>query len=396
MKWARSSLLAWSLFGLTLACFASVLIVSRDGPGDGQAETEQIIALVVFGLAVLVFVTVGAVVASRVPNNPIGWLCILMALLPAIAGLGDEYVFRALEPSSELPGAGYVAITQTFWNSFIALPGMLLLMFPTGRPPGRRWRYVGFAIVAGLTLLVGADLVRPTTDYEGLRNPLGIEALRSATTTADHVGGLLIAAGALTSFASLLFRFARAGSEERQQLKLLAYSLALIAIGVVLGAVFEMRGNLEASNAVISGSLISIPISIGFAVLKHRLYDIDRIINRTIVYAVLTAVLGLAYLALVFVLQQALSPVTEESDLAIAASTLAVAALFGPVRRRLQSFIDRRFYRRRFDAAKTVDEFNLRLRDEVDIEHLSSRLVSVVSDTVQPAHVSLWLRASRS
>ena len=137
MKSSRSATLAWSLFGVTLACFSAILIVSRDGPGDGQAEAEQIVALVVYGVAVLVFVTVGAVVASRVPSNPIGWLCIAMALLPAVAGLGDEYVFKALEPSSDLPGAGYVALTQTFWNAFIALPAMVLLLFPTGRPPIR-------------------------------------------------------------------------------------------------------------------------------------------------------------------------------------------------------------------------------------------------------------------
>ena len=388
----RASIAAWGLFSLTLACFATILILGRNGPGDGDGEPDQIAALIVYALVILSFATVGAVVASRVPENPIGWLCIAMALVPAVAGLGDEYVQFSLRAENHLPGIGYVAATQSLWNAFMTLPALVLLLFPTGRPPGPRWRAVVYALILGLALVLVFDLLKPATDYEGLRNPLGVESISRIASPAEDLGTSLILISVLFSFASLVFRFRRARTEERQQLKLLAYSLVVIVAGILVGVAFEASGRQEASNAAISGSLLSIPLSIGFAVLKHRLYDIDVIINRTIVYAALTAILGGAYLGLVFGLQTLLAPFTSESDLAVAGSTLAVAALFSPIRRIVQAFIDRRFYRRRFDAQRTLDEFNSKLRDQVDLGELSSQLESVVQDTMQPAHVSLWLR----
>lgn len=389
------SILAWSLCALTLSIFVTLLIWSREGPADGEAEPQQVAALVVYGLLVSSFAVVGAVVASRVPRNAIGWLCIAMGLLPTIGGLGDEYVLRALGPE-ELPGAGYVAATQTLWTAFIALPALLLLLFPTGAPPGRRWRVVLLALLAAIALLVFADLVKPGTQYKGLANPLAVGALRSVVPIMSGVGSALLLGAGLGGFLSLVFRFKRARTEERQQLKLLAYSLVVIVVGFAVAAVFESTGHPEASNAVVSASLISIPVSIGFAVLKHGLYDIDVLINRTIVYAALTAILGGAYVGLVFGFQALLAPFTADSDIAIAGSTLAVAALFRPIRNVVQGFIDRRFYRRRFDAQTTLEEFNYRLRDQVDLGELSSQLESVVRETMQPAHVSLWLKKAIS
>ena len=390
-----SGIIAWALCGLTLGIFATLLIWSRNGPADGEAEPQQMAALVIYGLLVLSFAVVGAVVASRVPRNPIGWLCIAMGLLPTVGGLGDEYVLRALGPEA-LPGAGYVAATQTLWTAFIALPALVLLLFPTGVPPGRKWRVVLIALLAAIALLVFAELVKPGTQYKGLANPLAVEALRSVAPIISGVGSALLLAAGLGGFLSLVFRFRGARTEERQQLKLLAYSLVLILLGFAIAAVLESTGQEETSNAVVSGSLISIPLSIGFAVLKHGLYDIDVIINRTIVYAALTAILGGAYVGLVFGLQFLLAPFTSESDVAVAGSTLAVAALFRPIRNLVQGFIDQRFYRRRFDAQRTLEEFNARLRDQVDLGELSSQLESVVRDTMQPTHVSLWLRKATS
>ena len=388
-RWA--AVLAWGLCTLTLAIFVALVTWTRDGPADGEAETEQVATLVVFGLLVVSFAVVGAVVASRVPRNAIGWLCSAMGLLPSIGAFGDEYVLSALGPDA-LPGAGYVAATQTLWNAFLALPALLLLLFPTGSPPGRRWRVVLITLVAAMALVVLADLVKPGTQYEGLANPLAIGALRSVLPVISGVGSALLVGAALAGFVSLVFRYRRANTEERQQLKLLAYSLALIGLGFAVAAVFESTGHPEISNAFISGSLISIPVSIGFAVLKHGLYDIDVIINRTIVYAALTAILGSAYVGLVFGLQALLAPFTSESDLAVAGSTLGVAALFRPIRNVVQGFIDRRFYRRRFDAQRTLEEFSTSLRDQVDLGELSLELESVVRETMQPTHVSLWLR----
>ena len=380
---------------MTLGTFAALLIWSRNGPADGEAEPEQAVAFVVFGVLVASFSVVGAVVASRVPRNAIGWLCLAMALLPTVGVVGDEYVVRALGPEA-LPGAGYVAATQTLWTGFVALPALVLLLFPTGAPPGRRWRVVLVALVAAIALMVFGALLEPGTQYKGLANPFAVAALRDVAPLMTGVGSALLPVAGLGGFLSLAFRYRRARTEERQQVKLLAYSLVLIVVGFAIGAVFEVTGNEEASNAVVSASLISIPVSIGFAVLKHGLYDIDVIINRTIVYAALTAILGGAYVGLVFGLQALLAPFTSESDLAVAASTLAVAALFRPIRNVVQGFIDRRFYRRRFDTRKTLEEFNARLRDQVDLGELSSQLESVVRETMQPAHVSLWMRKAAS
>ena len=394
MRSSRASIAAWALFFLTLVCFGSILFLGRNGPGDGDGESAQIVALVVYALVILSFATVGAVVASRVPDNAIGWLCIAMALVPAVAGLGDEYVAHSLRNETLLPGTGYVAATQSLWNAFITFPAMVLLLFPTGRPPGRRWRLVLYAIVVGLTMVLVVDLLKPDTDYEGLRNPLGVASVSRLISPVGDVGTGLILISAIFSFASLVFRYRRARVEERQQLKLLAYSLVVIALGIVVGVVFEISGQEEASNAAISGSLLSIPVSIGFAVLKHGLYDIDRIINRTLVYVLSTAILGGFYVGSVFGFQALLSPFTAESDLAVAGSTLAVAALFRPLRGRVQAFIDRRFYRRKFDAQRTLEDFGSTLRDEVELDALSRSLTAVVGETMQPAHVSLWLRGT--
>jgi hypothetical protein len=201
----------------------------------------------------------------------------------------------------------------------------------------------------------------------------------------------------MASIASLVFRYRHGRYDERQQLKWLTYAAGLVGLTAIALAVVEATvswDTTELSNSVVSGSLATVPLAIGVAILRYGLYDVDLVINRTLVYGALTATLAAAYLGTVLLLQLALSPLTEQSDLAIAGSTLAVAALFRPARRRIQELVDRRFFRHKYDAALTLERFGARLRDEVDLDALGGDLRRVVSDTMQPAHVSLWLRGA--
>jgi hypothetical protein len=268
----------------------------------------------------------------------------------------------------------------------------LLLLFPDGRLPSPRWRAVAWCAGAGIGLLFAADSLSsgPLADYPELANPYGVDS-----PVVDVVGGiaaLALAVAMVGSPLSLVLRFRRAGRAERQQIKWLALAGAVAAVTFVLALASYEALPEGVSDRAIMLSILMLPVAAGVAILRHRLYDIDVVINRTLVYGALTATLAAAYFGSVLLLQLALSPLTEESDLAIAGSTLAVAALFRPARARIQHAVDRRFYRRRYDAARTLESFGTRLRDQVDLDALGADLRGVVTDTMQPAHVSLWLR----
>jgi hypothetical protein len=373
--------LAWGLWGLAIGLIAAALAVNTVQVATGE---EGILAVLS-----LVFVTTGAFLAGRRPANPVGWLLLGWGMVMAFGAFTGAYVNRGLvhDPGS-LPGPSWVGWAEgVIWHPAFGLLAFLLLLFPHGRLPSPRWRpFAWFTVAVYLTLSLAAALAPGSVElyYPEATPPVRLPVAGLADGVFEWLlpGQLLVLATALVS---LVLRLRRASGEERQQVKWFVYTvvtvvLVFVSTTLVLGAgyLFPLFG--------------LIPLSVAVAVFKYRLYDIDRLINRTLVYGLLTALLIGVYTGLVFLLGGLLDPATGDSALAVAASTLAVAALFQPARRRVQELVDRRFNRRRYDAARTVERFSGRLRDQVDLDTLSAELLAVVDHTVQPATASLWLR----
>jgi hypothetical protein len=340
----------------------------------------------------------GAVIASRYPRHAVGWIFLAMGVGLGLAIATGAYGDLGLEtdygplPADEMGAwlASWLFIPVAF-----ALPMLLLLLFPDGRFTSARWRLAGWVI--GLTALVAAAATALAPGrLEGqvdILNPLGVGGgLGEVIELVEVVTTFLALPAFALAVAGLVARFRRSRGIERQQLKWFTYAATLVGVGFA-GSLLT-PGGWPADVLFLIGllALCGLPIAAGVAILRHRLYDVDVVINRTLVYGVLTAALVGAYVGSVLLLQFALSPLTEESDLAIAGSTLAVAGLFRPLRARIQELVDRRFYRRRYDAARTLEGFGAHLRDEVELDALKAELRAVVADTMQPAHVSLWLR----
>jgi hypothetical protein len=342
----------------------------------------------------------GGLVASRRPENPYGWLWLGLGLSGALLQLAGSYSAYALvvEPDS-LPAPRTVgSVLGVGWGmAFILLP-YLLLLFPTGRLPSRRWRPVAWAILVAGAVLLMIGLFTPGTSGIGpFENPLGVGGvLGEAIVFLSAVVVFILFVAIVLSALSLVFRYRRAGGVERQQLKWFALAAVLFGGSLIFSGFLgqDLPGVWDALFETVT--FMGLYVAVGVAILRYRLYDIDVIINRTLVYGTLTTMLVGMYVASIVVLQGLLRALTgHESQLAIVASTLVVAALFNPLRGRIQGFIDRRFYRRKYDAAKTLAAFSAKLRDETDLDALSDDLVGVVRETMQPAHVSLWLRPDR-
>jgi hypothetical protein len=348
----------------------------------------------------LAYACVGAVVAARVAENPIGWMFCVTGLVYGLGMLGYEYARYGLYATAE-PLAGATAVAALPTEPIAGLLGLTLLLFPDGHLPSPRWRPAAATLVLAMALLAVTDLLRPGPlgePFATVVNPLGVAGWLGAANALNLTGWLLVMVGTSLAAASMLVRLRRAHGVERQQLKL------VLAVGALVAAVTAVdmsgwlvwpQGSLQIRIGLIGLSFAAFPVAAGVAILRYRLYDIDVVINRTLVYSALTATLAAAYLASVLLLQVALQPLTENSGLAIAASTLAVAALFRPARARIQALVDRRFYRRRYDTRRTLEAFTARVRDEVALDALSTDLREVVAETMQPTHVSLWLRAPR-
>jgi hypothetical protein len=357
----------------------------------------------------LAFTIVGALIASRRPENPIGWICLVAGLFWTLIALDDQYTAYGLATTGVVPfPAAVVALSQWLWVPPVGLLSIyLILFFPDGRLPSRRWRPLAWfsGAVMALVSLAIALAPGPLPDLGGVRNPFGLEGYPWIADATNVIPALLPLC-TLASALSLVLRYRRSGSEQREQIKWIAFAGSFVGlmslITVVSTLIFapefpDSTGTQPLWLGVLQDvellSFAGIPVAVGIAVLRYRLYDIDVIINRTLVYASLTATLIALYFGGIVVLQRLFVLLTgQQSTLAVVASTLLIAALFNPLRRRIQSFIDRRFYRRKYDARKTLEAFTAKLRDETDFDALNAELVGVVNETIQPAHVSLWLR----
>jgi hypothetical protein len=349
---------------------------------------------------------IGAIIASRLPGHPIGWLCCAIGFMGAVEHFSSEYAIYALvaHPQALVGGKAMLWLCNWVWIVMFGLIVYLILLFPNGRLPSSRWRWFAWLSVA-LTLLA-ATLMAISPDaaldvlgasenvHISLPNPLGIEGLPNLY---RPVQTLVLASG-LVGAASVVVGRRGARGIERQQMKWLLYAAAVFFVGNVLkNTVFSPLGGVSwglwVGYLLVALGGLGGPIAIGIAILRYRLYEIDTLINRTLVYGTLTATLVLLYFGVIVVLQRAFVLLTgEQSTLAVVASTLLIAALFTPLRMRIQSFIDRRFYRRKYDARKTLEAFSAKLREETDLEALNAELVGVVRETMQPSHISVWQR----
>jgi len=377
------SWLAWSLFALALLILASSLLLwSSDAS-----------FFLTFALIVAPFAVVGALVASRRPRNPVGWLFLVFAVVAAFVASADRYASYALvEHPGSLPGGDWVAwLASGIWHPAFGFFVFAFLLFPNGRLPSTRWRPVAWIAVANY--LMGGVLGLLWGPLFGEFFPYAEPPFRLPSYLVAYIAFdiFIICNFALLALSavSLVLRLRRAAGVERQQLKWFVYAVALFALVFPPGVLYLGDGRL------IVVLLPLVPAAAGIAILKHRLFDIDVVINRTLVYGLLTALLAAVYLGGVAITHfgfRFLTGQEQQSQLAVVASTLVIAALFTPLRRRIQEFIDRRFYRSKYDARKTVEAFSNRLRKEADLDVLSQDLVSVVRETMQPEHTSLWRR----
>ena len=390
--------LAWSLVGLSGALLVGGISLSLSKrstvpklPYDGAVGA-------IFTLTpMLTFSVVGAIIASRYPRNAIGWLFCSMGLVVGLNALAGGYARFWLAGGS---GPKYLAETAAWFGSWlwillVFLPtSFMLLLFPDGRLLSPRWWPVAWCAGLGITgFVVGlATEAGPLEDFPQIANPYGIE---SPVLGVAGTGGAVVAGVSMVlSAVSVIVRMRRAGSEQRQQIKWLAYGGAMV-VGAIFVAGAISIWNASVSIAIVGVALLGLPVFTGIAILKHRLYGIDVVINLTLVYATLSATLAVVYFSGIVLLQRVFASLTGHEKLpqfAIVASTLVIAALFNPLQRRIQSFIDRRFYRRKYDARQTLETFSAKLRDETDLGTLSDDLVGVIRETMQPEHVSLWLR----
>jgi hypothetical protein len=341
--------------------------------------------------------TVGAVLAARRPRHPVGWLLLASALFLAANGIAGGYGPYGLQVRpGALPAAAWVAMyyPATALAAFVCL-GLVLLLVPTGSPPSPRWRWWAWLSVgAPAVLLLAMPLAPrpPDARYRGVDNPLDLRPFDGALLMANRAALAITALGILVGAGSLVVRFRRARGTERQQLRWVVLAAALTGVGMLASVVLVAAGNQVLVGWVGAVCVAFLPLAIGAAVLRYRLFDLDRIISRTLAYGLLTVSLGLCYAAgsLVFVLVAGTG--TDPPSWLVAAATLATAAVFQPARRRIQAVVDRRFNRRRHDAAQTIAAFSARLQDELDLDTLSTELLALVDQTMQPTRAWLWLR----
>jgi len=380
---AVASLILALLNGRTLG----EIFLALGGPSIAALPTETVS-----------FSVVGALIASHRPENPIGWIFLAEGFCYGLLAAGDQYAIYALLTN---PGALQLGAEASWLGQWIWAPGLglslvfLPLLFPDGHPPSHRWRPVAWLGALSISLTVVSSMIllwpeRGPALVTGNESPSHVVQV-----LVDFIAVPMLFVAGLGAVISLFVRVRQARRDERQQIKWFVSAAALTLVWITVFGQSTLRG-LPGAIVALSSLLVipSIPIATGIAILRYRLYDIDLIINRTLVYGSLTVMLALLYFGGVSAIQALFGALTgheEQPQLAIVVSTLVIAALFNPLRQRIQSFIDRRFYRSKYDAAKTLEAFSAKLRDETDLDALSDELTSVVSETMQPAHVSVWL-----
>jgi hypothetical protein len=376
--------LAWSLcaLSLTLTALSFVLVALTL-----RLNTPIYVPWLELTVLSVGYSVIGAVIASRLPNHPVGWICCAIGFVAAVDHFGGEYaVYALLAHRENLVGAKAMLWLQSwFWMLFIGFIVFLLLLFPTGQLPSSRWRPFAWASVAIISAgVIYSSVISPDVRPDAPPNPIQLLVL--------FIG--------LVAAASVVVGRRAARGDERQQIKWLLYAAPVLFVGefIKFPAAFSLVGapwSLWVGSLLVAVGGLGGPLAIGVAILRYRLYEIDLIINRTLVYASLTALLALVYLSGVATVQAAYRTLTgqeQQPQLAVVISTLVIAALFNPLRRRIQRFIDRCFYRSKYDARKTLEAFSAKLRDETDLDALSNDLVGVVKETMQPTHISLWQR----
>jgi hypothetical protein len=390
----RWTWVAWSMLAVYIVSMVVATILAVANGTFQQDAANQVLLFLGF----TAFMVVGALVVARRPGNAIGWIFSAIALLAFTGQLASEYaVYVYVTRPGSLPGA-VLAAWYASWSWFVVLPLALVftpLLFPTGRLLSPRWRPVAWLAAATTATVTVQGALRADLDLGGdqeIVNPIGIAAVDNPEVSRVRDGLLILLVLLIAvAFVSLVLRFRRSRGEERQQLKWFTYAGALLPLSL-LGDYLPAPAD-DIFGVVTGFVIVFLPVAAGIAILRYRLYDIDRLISRTLVYGLLTAVLGLVYAGAVLMLGQLFGGVTQDPpSWAVAGATLAVAALFQPARRRIQQVVDRRFNRRRHDVAKTIEAFSTRLRDEIDLDTLAGELLAVVDQTMEPTSASLWLR----
>jgi hypothetical protein len=381
-----SARLAWGLWAMVLAMVASAMVL---GISDQNAPMYEF--WLEATLIEPVFATIGALIVAKRPGNVIGWIFLLSSIAGGIQFLAGQYATNALT-DPDLAGVDVAAWASSLMQiSAVASVLFLILLFPTGTVPSRRWRIVAWVAGAAVTATVVGLAFKPgpIENFPAVDNPFGV-SVPDAVEVILSTGGILFIASFIAAVVSLIVRFRASHGDERLQITWFVYAATLGFLVILFGSVLAPSSVDERFGTLVWAiAPLGLPISAGLAILRYHLYDIDRIINRTIVYVLVTGSAIAVYAATVFVIGTIV--VGPSGDLTVAVATLAAAAVFRPALRRVQRFVDRRFYRHKYDAQHTIDAFGTRLREETDLDELTGDLVGVVRTTMQPEHVTVWL-----
>ena len=389
----RWTWLAWTTLAVYVVSLVVGLILAVANGEFQQDAANQVLLLLGFSA----FMIVGALVVAHRPGNAIGWLFSASALLAFTGQLADQYgLYGYVTRPGSLPGATLAAWYGSWpWWLVLALTLVFTpLLFPTGRLLSARWRPVAWLAGGTTAVLTALTALQPNLDIDTgqvIANPIGVAAAGNLVKSPVAPALSILMTGlAAVAFGSLVLRFRRARGEERQQLKWFTYAATLVPLALAVDILPAPVGDL-----IYAIPIVFLPVAAGIAILRYRLYDIDRLINRTLVYGLLTAVLAAVYAGVVLVLVQVSGGIgTNPPSWAVAAATLAAAALFQPARRRIQAAVDRRFNRHKYNTTKTIEAFSTRLREQIDLNSLSTEMLAVVDQTMEPTQASLWLRPS--